>query len=143
MCPLEAYLITDERIARHAAKYAHGRPQLAVGGPDTPLTAPGSPQTAGDGPGDWVDVAPMGRKPRCGPRCCGPGWTVRHHRSDDRVRHGAAVGRMTRLREHARAGCAVQTTRGSRAVRPGDGRPPGHSGTGRPPRGPRRPRGDA
>ena len=46
MCPLEAYLITDERIARHAAKYAHGRPQLAVGGPDTPLTAPGSPQTA-------------------------------------------------------------------------------------------------
>ena len=71
MCPLEAYLITDERIARHAAKYAHGRPQLAVGGPDTPLTAPGSPQTAGDGPGDWVDVAPMGRKPRCGPAAAG------------------------------------------------------------------------
>ena len=48
-----------------------------------------------------------------------------------------------RLREHARAGRAVQTTRGAwRAVRPGDGRPPGHPGTSRPPRGPRRPRGD-
>jgi hypothetical protein len=48
-----------------------------------------------------------------------------------------------RLREHARAGRAIQTTRGAwRAVRPGDGRSPGHPGTSRPPRSPRRPRGD-
>ena len=48
-----------------------------------------------------------------------------------------------RLREHARAGRAIQTTRGAwRAVRPGDGRPPGHPGTSQPPRGPRRPRCD-
>ena len=39
-----AYLLTDERIARHAAQYATTRPRLPADGPDTPQNAPGSPQ---------------------------------------------------------------------------------------------------
>ena len=35
-----AYLIDDERIARHAAHYAARRPRLPAGGPDTPQNAP-------------------------------------------------------------------------------------------------------
>jgi len=136
-----AYLINDEQIARHAARHAHGRPALFAATPDITQTAPESPQTAGNGPADndghdgpeaalWAALLTAG--PDGAPitdlmAACGMGRSWVYYR----------------LREHARAGRAVQTTRGAwRAVRPGDGRPPGHPSTGRPPRGPRRPRGD-
>ena len=35
-----AYLLTDERIARHAAQCASSRPRLPASGPDTPQNAP-------------------------------------------------------------------------------------------------------
>ncbi len=132
-----AYLIDDEQIARHAGQHAHGRPVL----PDTTQTAPESPQTAGDGPADndghdGPEAALWAALLRAGPdgapitdlmAACGMGRRWVYYRQ----------------REHARAGRAVQTTRGAwRAARPGDNRPPGHPGTSRPPRGPRRPRGD-
>lgn len=44
-----AYLLTDERIARHAAQHAHRRPVLPAGGPARPQTAAGSLQTAEQG----------------------------------------------------------------------------------------------
>ena len=136
-----AYLIDDEQIARHAARHAHGRPALSAATPDITQTAPESPQTAGDGPADndghdGPEAALWAALLRAGPdgapitdlmAACGMGRSWVYYR----------------LREHARAGRAIQTTRGAwRAVRPGDGRPPGHPGTSRPPRGPRRPRGD-
>jgi DNA segregation ATPase FtsK/SpoIIIE, S-DNA-T family len=39
-----AYLLTDDRIARHARACAPIRPALPAGGPDTPQTATGAPQ---------------------------------------------------------------------------------------------------
>ena len=39
-----AYLLTDERIARHAAQCASSRPRLPASGPDARQNAPGSPQ---------------------------------------------------------------------------------------------------
>ena len=70
----------------------------------------------------------MGQKPRCGPRCCAPGLTA----PIMDLMTACGMGRSWvyyRLREHARAGRAVQTTRGSWwAVRPGTA-DPGHLGT--------------
>ncbi len=137
-----AYLINDEQIARHAARHAHGRLALPAATPDITQTAPESPQSAGygqtdgdghDGPEAALWAALLTAGPDGAPitdlmAACGMGRSWVYYR----------------LREHARAGRAIQTTRGAwRAVRPGDGRPPGHPGTSRPPRGPRRPRGDA
>ena len=135
-----AYLIDDEQIARQAARHAHGRPALP---PSMRQTAPEPPQTAGDGPADddpgrdGPEAALWAALLRAG----ADGMSITN------LMAACGMGRSWvyyRLREHARAGRAVQTTRGAwRAVRPGDGRPPGHPGTGRPPRGPRRSRGDA
>jgi S-DNA-T family DNA segregation ATPase FtsK/SpoIIIE len=136
-----AYLIDDGQIARHAAHHAHGRPDVPASEPETTQTAPRTPQTASLGPAggdepEGPETALWASLLRAGPdgvpitdlmAACGMGRSWVYYR----------------LREHARAGRAVQTTRGSwRAVRPGDGRAPGHPGTGRPPRGPRRPGGD-
>lgn len=95
----------------------------------------GSHHVAGDGPARGVD--PDGPEAAL--------WAALLRGGPDGVpitdlMIGCGMGRSWvyyRLREHGRAGRAVQSTRRSwRAVRPGDGRPPGHPGTGRPP-GPR------
>lgn len=104
-----AYLLTDERIARHAAQHAHHRPVLPAGGPARPQTAAGPLQTAEqasahgrpDGPQTvlWTALADAGPE----------GVSV--------VEMLALTG-MTRptlyrhLQAHAKAGRAVQVTRG-------------------------------
>jgi DNA segregation ATPase FtsK/SpoIIIE, S-DNA-T family len=128
-----AYLIDDGQIARHAARYAHGRP----GRPERPQTAPGSPQTDGDGAArgddyEWPETALWAALRAAGPdgasvadleRACGMRRRWVYYR----------------LREHAAAGRAVQVKRGYwRAVPPaggtsGDGRPPPRPAPGRPP----------
>ena len=136
-----AYLIDDEQIARHAALHAPGRPALSAATPDITPTTAESPQTAGDGQadGDGHDDGPeaalwaalLTARPDGAPitdlmAACGMGRSWVYYR----------------LRGHARAGRAVQTTRGrggpcgrGAAVRRGTRAP---SAT----RGPRRPRGD-
>ena len=53
----------------------------------------------------------MGRKRHCGPRCCGPDGVLI---TDLMTACGMGRRRVYyRLREHPRAGRAVQTTRGS------------------------------
>ncbi len=52
-----AYLLDDERVARHAAQYAASRPRLPAGGPDTPQNAPGSART-GERPSPGGDDYP-------------------------------------------------------------------------------------
>jgi S-DNA-T family DNA segregation ATPase FtsK/SpoIIIE len=118
-----AYLITDDQVTRHAVRHAMPRPPLLAAGPGTSPGAPGSPQGG--------EQAPAGTADRAGPeaalwdalRAAGPdGATVAA------LMAACGMGRSWvyyRLREHARAGRAVQTVRGSwRAARPGDGRPP-------------------
>ena len=134
-----AYLIDDEQIARHAAR--HARPALSAATADITQTAPESPHTVGDGPAD-------DNNGHDGPEAALWGALLRAGDGAPITELMAACGMgrswvYYRLREHARAARAMQTTRGAwRAVRPGDGRPPGHPGTSRPPRSPRRPRGD-
>ena len=123
-----AYLIADEQITRHAAQHAHAWPALAVGGPDAPHTMTGSPQTAGNGPAhratrrndaDGPETALWAALLNAGP----DGATITD------LMAACGMGRSWvyyRLREHARSGRSVQTTRGSwRAVRPGDSAPTG------------------
>jgi S-DNA-T family DNA segregation ATPase FtsK/SpoIIIE len=120
-----AYLITDDQIARHAAQHAHVWPALAAGGLDMPQPPTRSPQTAGNGPHhgdsgnapDRPETALWAALLNAGPdgllitdlmTACGMGRSWVYYR----------------LREHSRAGRAVQTTRGSwRAARPSDARP--------------------
>jgi len=129
-----AYLLTDERIARHAAQHANGRPRLPAGGPDTPQTAPGTPQSdeeapaRGDGYGRpetalWAALADAGSE-------------------GVPVAELLAITGMPRptlyrhLQAHAAAGRAVQVARGYwRAARP----PDGPAADGRPPPRPRPP----
>lgn len=123
-----AYLIDDDRIARHAAHCAPSRPRL----PDTLQNAPGSPQAAGDAPShvrgpDRPGTALLAALADAGPDGVG-------------VAELLALTGMTRptlyrhLRMHADAGRAVQVSRGYwRAAGPSDGpsgdaRPPGRPG---------------
>jgi DNA segregation ATPase FtsK/SpoIIIE, S-DNA-T family len=132
-----AYLLTDERIARHAAQCAPGRPQLPASGPDTPQNPPGSarpgerPPPRGDHPAPETML-----------------WDALSGAGPDGVSIAdleAACGRTRRwvyyrLREHASAGRAVQVRRGYwRAARPSDGRPGPGPKDSRPPGRPRRP----
>ena len=134
-----AYLIDDERIARHAAHCAPSRPRL----PDTPQDAPGSPHsaepvTAGVDAHSGPETALWDALNGAGPE----GATVAD------LMTACGMGRSWvyyRLQEHARAGRAAQTARGAwRAVTPsggpGDGRPPPRPG--QPKRPGRRPRRD-
>jgi S-DNA-T family DNA segregation ATPase FtsK/SpoIIIE len=150
-----AYLINDEQVTRHAAQCAPARPALPAGGPDMSPSVPGSPQSDEMGPARgndyggpesalWAAIASAGTE----------GATVTD------LMAACGMGRSWvyyRLREHARAGRAVQTARGAwRAITPqsgssggpGDGRPPARPDSprrpGTPPRGGRRrpPRGD-
>jgi len=136
-----AYLIDDDRVARHASQYARGRPALGPEPHDDRSASPGWPQdaegtvTGTDGP----DVALWAALRRAGPE----GVPVAE------LLKVTGMTRPTlyrRLREHARAGRVVQTVRGSwRAVAPsdgagGDGRPPPAPGAPRRP--PGRPRRD-
>jgi S-DNA-T family DNA segregation ATPase FtsK/SpoIIIE len=141
-----AYLLTDERITRHAAQCAASRPRLPAGGPDTPQTAPEPPQDGGPGSVRGNDEA--------GPETAL--WAALAGAGTEGTTVGdlmAACGMSRswvyyRLREHAEAGRAVQTARGAwRAVPPpsggpGDSRPPARPDTprrsGMPPRGGRR-----
>ena len=117
-----AYLLTDERIARHAAHCAPSRPRLLASGPDTPQNGPGSPQ-AGErhSPGGDDHPAPetvlWDALNKAGPG----GVSV----ADLEAPCGGTRRRVYyRLREHAAAGRAVQVSRGYwRAARPSDGRP--------------------
>ena len=133
-----AYLLTDERIARHAAQYAASLPRLPADGPDTPLNAPGSPQK-GEHPSSRADNYPTQEMVL---------WDALSGAGPDGVSIAdleAACGRTRRwvyyrLREHAAAGRAVQVTRGYwRAARPSDGPPDGRPQprpeSGRPPAG--------
>jgi DNA segregation ATPase FtsK/SpoIIIE, S-DNA-T family len=136
-----AYKLDDERIARHAAQYASGRPWLAPSEPGTPQTAPGTPQTG-------EDPSPRGD----GPRPETALWDALNDADPEGVsvaelEAACGMGRRWvyyRLQAHATAGRAVQVRRGYwRAGRPsdgpsGDGRPPPRPAPGRPPRGPRR-----
>ena len=144
-----AYLLTDERVTRHAAQCAPGRPRLPADGPDTAQTAPEPPQAGEPGSVRADD--------RADPETAL--WAALTGAGTD----GATVGDLMaacgmsrswvyyRLREHATAGRAVQTARGAwRAAPPpsdgpGDGWPPArpdsHRRPGTPPRvGRRRPR---
>jgi S-DNA-T family DNA segregation ATPase FtsK/SpoIIIE len=121
-----AYLITDDQVTRHAARHASTRPALPVAEPGAPRSAPRSPQGG--------EPASFGTEDRARPetalwdalRAADPeGATVAA------LMAACGMGRSWvyyRLREHARAGRAVQTVRGSwHAARPGgpaDGRPP-------------------
>jgi S-DNA-T family DNA segregation ATPase FtsK/SpoIIIE len=131
-----AYLITDDQVARHAARYAGTQPTL----PGTSPSAPGSLQGG--------EPSPRNDEGQAGPEAAL--WDALNAAGPE----GASVAALMaacgmsrswvyyRLREHARAGRAVQTMRGSwRAVpdRPGDDRPPPRPRTRR--RGRRRPPG--
>ncbi len=136
-----AYLLTDERIARHAAQCAPGRPRLPTSGPDAPQNPPGSPQP-GECPSHGGDDRPAPETVL---------WDALSGAGPDGVSVAdleAACGRTRRwvyyrLREHAAAGRAVQVRRGYwRAARPSDGRPGPGPRDGRPRRpGRRRPDG--
>jgi S-DNA-T family DNA segregation ATPase FtsK/SpoIIIE len=117
-----AYLLTDERIARHAAQHARGRPALPAGEPDMPQTAPGSPQTGERGPARGDDYG--------GPETALWGALADAGPSGVAVAELLAVTGMTRptlyrhLRAHAKAGRAVQVGRGYwRAIGPPEGLP--------------------
>jgi S-DNA-T family DNA segregation ATPase FtsK/SpoIIIE len=126
-----AYLITDDQVTRHAARHTGTAPALPWAVPGVPPGTPGAPQ---DG-----QPAPAGTEGRANPEAVL--WDALHAAGPE----GASVAALMaacgmgrswvyyRLREHARAGRAVQTMRGSwRAVRPGDGRPPPRPRTRRP-----------
>jgi DNA segregation ATPase FtsK/SpoIIIE, S-DNA-T family len=133
-----AFLLTDEPIARHAAACALTRPRLPAGSPDTTHTAPESPQTGPETPAN--DDGPPGPETAL--------WAALVEAGPD----GATVGELIagcgmsrswvyyRLREHAQAGRAAQTGRGTwRVAGPGPGRPPARPRSPRPPgRPPRR-----
>ena len=119
-----AYLITDDQIARHAARHAHGRPVLPAGGPDAAQTGPESPQTAGHGAAGGDD--------RDGPEMAL--WAALTSAGPDGVPVGEllALTGMARptlyrhLQAHVRAGRAVQVARGYwRATGPGTPDRPG------------------
>jgi hypothetical protein len=122
-----AYLLTDARRDEHMSQFAPRRPRPTASQPDTPATtqtAPESPQTAPkpspreDQPRPetvlWdalVDAGPEGVSTRELETICGltRRWVY------------------YRLKEHARAGRAVQVRHGYwRAVRPADGPPATH-----------------
>ncbi len=129
-----AYLIDDDRVARHTGQYARG-PDLGTDAPDSRSASAGWPQGAGGtaaGTDDrgGADVALWAALRRAGPEGVS-------------VAELLTVTGMTRptlyrrLRAHARAGRVVQTVRGSwRAPVPSDGA----GGDGRPPPAPRAPR---
>lgn len=106
-----AYLIDDNQIARHAARYARSRPAL---------WAPGASKAS-----QRPHTAPDGRKPATGPQDAADGpqgalWTALRHAGPEGVSVGELVkitgkGRTwvyERLRELAAVGRAVQTIRG-------------------------------
>jgi hypothetical protein len=89
--PNRAYLLTDERIAGHAAQCAGSRPRLAASQPGTPQAAPQSPQTPERSPRRHGGLASPrhgtvgrsgGRRPRGGLR----------RGAGSRVRHGPQLG---------------------------------------------------
>ena len=131
-----AYLIDDERIARHAAQHVHGRPRPPAGSRDASQAAPGSPQPGEDRPAsgddyEWPETALWAALRAAGPE----GVSIADLETACGMRRRWVY---YRLREHAAAGRAVQVTRGSwRAVPPagasGDGRPPPRPAPGRPP----------
>jgi len=123
-----AYLMNDERIARHAAQHAPGRPRPRAGSRDVPQTAaPGPSQPGEDGPArddhcQWPETALWAALRAAGPE----GASVADLEAACGMRRRWVY---YRLREHAAAGRAVQVARGWwRAVPPaaasGDGRPP-------------------
>ena len=138
-----AYLITDNQVAQHAARYAPARPVLPANEPEMPQKAPGSRQ-APEQPSARGSGYPTPETVL---------WDALNGASPDGVSVAdlaAACGRTQRwvyyrLREHAATGRAVQVTRGYwRAERSadgpqGDGRPPPRPKPGRPPGRPRRP----
>lgn len=106
-----AYLINDDQITRHVARYASSRPTLRT---PSPSGASQRPQTA-----------PDGRKPATGPQDAADGpqgalWAALRHAGPQGVSVGELVkitgkGRTwvyEHLRELAAAGRAVQTIRG-------------------------------
>src|SRR5262249_6314987 len=121
-----AYLITDDQVARHAARHARTPSALPPARPGEPPAAPawllgGEPALAHDTAQAGPEAALWDALSAAGPEgvsvaalmaACGMGRSWVYYR----------------LREHARAGRAVQTMRGFwRAARPGgpgDGRPP-------------------
>jgi S-DNA-T family DNA segregation ATPase FtsK/SpoIIIE len=48
-----AYLIDDQQVAWHAARYAASRPRLPAGSPDTPPERPGTGAGRRTPPGAW------------------------------------------------------------------------------------------
>jgi S-DNA-T family DNA segregation ATPase FtsK/SpoIIIE len=125
-----AYLLTDARRDYHVSQSAPHRPRPASSQPDTPAappTAPESPQTA-------PEPAPHDHQPR-------PEVTL-WDALVDAGPEGVFIGELEaacgltrrwvyyRLKEHARAGRAIQVRRGYwRAARPGDSPPAGQPGS--------------
>ena len=135
--PNRAYLLTDERVARHASDCAQGRPRLAASQPSTPQEAPDTPQTAQRGQPRSADSRHAETALWDALAAAGPeGVPVAE------LETACGMGRSWvyyRLQAHARDGRAVQVTRGYwRSAKPpdgpqGDGRPPPRPA----PRGPR------
>ena len=142
-----AYLVDDQQVARHAARYVASRPRLPAGSPDTPRNAPG-PAQAGERPAARGDDYPAPEavlwdalngagpagfpSPTWKPRAAGPagGSTTgsastprRAARCRSRAATGGPHGRLT-----GRQGTAVPRPgprpAGHRAAAPGRRRPP-------------------
>jgi DNA segregation ATPase FtsK/SpoIIIE, S-DNA-T family len=106
----QAYLLTDEQIARQSVQHADTCPELPPGGPDTPPTAPRSPQSLEPGTSRVADQA-------------NPNvtlWAVLSNAGSDGVpvaelKQATGMSRATlyrRLQALANAGRVVQTIRG-------------------------------